>query len=284
MFQAPVAVCTGVQHEQVLFEWRLAFSTMPKGHFCFANGLGVAQQALAVEPGAGAAHHEAVRYAAHLEGGAPELAHFHRAVGEFVVVARQVNTKAVAFGFARSKSSGQLPAFGVGVGHHFQRMGLVFTAVYTQAQAGGVEEASGLVQEGGTYRRVKGVDLVTQGQFRAVFACCHFPAVLVQLLQGCGLTITLGAQALQVLGKFTHQVATGNPGGQAHALAGGWPVNTQRDCEQVGVRVEYLYTVAQGRTHLALASSCSTLSAPAAPGMRVPSTKKVVGVPVMRCF
>ena len=93
VFQPAVAVVHGVEHEQVAGKRGLALA-VPEANGGFANLLRVGQQPLAVKRWRGPGHHEAVGHTACGELAHPEVAHFHGAVHQFVVVGCGVQAKA----------------------------------------------------------------------------------------------------------------------------------------------------------------------------------------------
>ena len=261
VFQPAIAVLCGVQQEHVLAKGWGVVRAVPEVDLGGADFLRVGQQACAIKTGRRAADDEAVRDAAYLELVTPEGAELERAVGEFVVIGGQVAAKAVRVGVQGGQAGGHLPAVGVRMAHHAESVRQVVVAMHAQAQAGGVEKAALGVEVGGAYRGIEGVDLVAQGQGgdggRRVgggvvaeaglgHVRARLPGVLVELLQRQRLAAAFGAQVLQVLRKFAHQVAARDPHRQAEALLARGLVDFERDAEQVRVRVEHFHPVAHG--------------------------------------
>ncbi|MCY1513852.1 hypothetical protein D9M68_483710 [compost metagenome] len=254
VLEPAVAVVHRVEHEHVAVDRQLrpaalaGLVAVPEADLGFADGLGVGNEAIAVERGRGARDHEAVRHAAGLELGAPEGAHLDRAVGQFVVAGGAVAAEAVLVGLRRHERGGARPARGVGRQrgrHDLQRMRRLGLALDTQADAGAVEEAARGVEPGGAHRVVVGAHLVVQHQRLARHAV-DLPAAFVELRQHRLAAALRGAQALQVLGELAHEVAAWDPHRQRHALLRGGRGDGQRDGEQARMQVGALDAAMHG--------------------------------------
>ena len=209
MLQTSVAIMRDIEHEDIAAVWRYT----PEVDFCLTDLLGITQQALAVKGCRGTSNHEAVRHSACGEAAAPEVAHLYGAVHQLVVVSCGVGAKALCIDLHSAQAGGQLPVRHLGRWADAQLVGLCLLAMHAQQQAGAVEKTTALVQPGGTHGSVVGIDQIAQ-LHRRICAAVQLPLVLAQLLHGNGLAVLAGVQILQVLGKFTHQIAAGNPDGQ----------------------------------------------------------------------
>jgi len=109
VFQPAVAIIHRIEHKHIVFVGRLG--GVPEANFSFADFLRVGQQFRAIKCRWGPGHHETVWYATGLEGTAPERAHFHRAVGQLVVVGCQVSTKTILGDLDGRKACCHLPVF-----------------------------------------------------------------------------------------------------------------------------------------------------------------------------
>ena len=209
---------------------------VPQANGGCADFLRVGQQAFAIERGRGAAHHEAVRHAAGSECTAPEIAHFHGAVHELVVIGRTVQAKARGIDLHGGERRGQAPVGRGGRALHLERVRGRLLPHDAQAQAGAVEKAARRVQPGRAHRRVVGADLVAQRKRRAA-AARGAPAVLVELRERHGRIALLRLQTLQVFGKLAHQIAARNPHRQCKLLRRQRCGHAECDREQVRVQV-----------------------------------------------
>ncbi len=81
-----------------------------------------------------------------------------------------------------------------------------------------------------------GINLVTNHQRRPLLGFNH-PSAFIALFKAHRAAVLLGAEALQVFGKFTHQVAARNPNRQAQNLWGLGRRNGQRDVIEMGLKL-----------------------------------------------
>ena len=234
MFQAAIAVVNGIEHEEVIFDWRLALA-VPEADGGLADFLGVGQQAFAVKRWRGTRHHEAVGHAAGGELPAPEGSHFDRAVHQFVVVACRIHAKAPFVDGLRRQPRGDRPVGGGRSAGDFECMGCILLAMHTQAHAGAIEEAARGIQPSRAHRAVVGTHFVGNYQ-GAVGAAGGAPAVLVQLQEG-HTPALLCTQALQIFGKFAHQITARYPDRKRQLLLFLRVRHGQCDGEQPGMWV-----------------------------------------------
>ena len=209
MLQAAIAIVRCVQHEHIVGMRRLA----PEVNFLLTDFLGIAQQAFAIKRSGSTGHDKAVWHATGGKAATPEVAHFHRAVHQLVIVRSRIQAKALGIGIYRSQPGRQLPCGGLRAGADMQLVCLGFLTMHTQQQAGAVEEATALVQPSSAHRSVIRADFVAQLQ-RLTGLAVQLPLVLAQLLDSDGMAALLRLQVLQVFGEFTHQVAPGYPYGE----------------------------------------------------------------------
>ena len=143
MFQTPVAIFYGIEHEHIAFVGRLGLGpfVVPKIDFGFTNFLGIGQEAAAIERRQRTRHHKFMGNAAGGKLAAPEIAHFKGTVDQFVVICGQVLTKALLVDFDRAKACGHSPV-AVFEGQKRQCMGQFFLAMHTQAKAGAIEKTA----------------------------------------------------------------------------------------------------------------------------------------------
>ena len=127
-------------------------------------------------------------------------------------------------------------------------MHAVFLPFDAQAQAGAVEKAARIAEDGCAHRVVVGIHLIDQHQ-RAGRGAVKQPAAFVELFnlirRQCAAAL-LGLESLQVASEFTHQIAAWNPHRQGHFLQRGRFCYCQCDSEKMRLQIGDFNPVVDG--------------------------------------
>ena len=166
-----------------------------------------------------------------------EMAHLDRVIDQFVVIARLVQTEAVALCALRTararQGGGDAPVgeFGIGARAQIDLARPILAAEHAQEHAGAVEEGVGAIEMRRAHAEVPGIDLVLEGDFATHGRCS--PGVLVELGQFDGALAGARFDAHEVAREITDQITAGNPGRQSKAQGFAIGGNGQRDAQQM---------------------------------------------------
>ena len=239
VLQTPIAVVHGIEHEHIAVVGRCGHApcgfalAVPKADLCFANALGVAQQACAIKTGKTARHHKTVRNAAGFKFTGPKGPHLHGRVDQFVVISGLVVAPAFGVGAQWHQGGRHAPICGHACGVEVYAMQGIALAVHPHKKAGAVEKPARAIQPRGAHRVVVGMHPVVQHQgllgvgndVPTGFVVLHHRQLAARLR---------GPQIKQLLGKLAHHVAAGNPHRELHPLLGGGLGNGAGDVKHMG--------------------------------------------------
>lgn len=225
MFQATIAVARNHGHEYIAVgrvkKGRVERLGFEQRDLRFANLFGVGCNAVQIQVGGDTGKHHFMKDAVCMEFDRLRGSHFDGVIDQRVVVGGLIHAKSMALGGLRvcrcqTQAGVDFPLIGMGGWIQQYLAGVVRLAIYTQKNAGAIEESMGFVEMCAAHRQVPRIHDVLNIQ--GAGAGIGLPGVIAGFLDLDGVALARGPYRFHLPGKIPNKIAAWDPGRHEHGL------------------------------------------------------------------